>query len=371
MDEIEKQAKEYSRSKIRLMVVQLLLTAAFLIFILILKTSVYLRDFVSGWSQNFYIQVGLFFLIFAGIYYLLFIALDFYDDFLLEHKFLLSNQTVPDWLIKSAKKILSSLLMLLIAAELLYFALKYFPNYWWLLVATAWLFLSIVIGKIAPVLIIPLFYKCSPLADGRLKERLLGLGKNCSLKIKNAYEIKLSRETKKANAAVVGFGKSRRILLGDTLLQNFSDDEVEAIFAHELAHIRLYHIWKILGFEVFVSLAAFYLAFLLYRQTLGLFGFSQVYDIAAFPLLLLILMLIGLLFMPVQNVFLRYLEKQADIFAVDHIPNSQSFVSALAKLAKQNLSDPSPSKFVELMLYTHPPIAERLRYVGREEHVKL
>lgn len=365
MEETIKRTKEYSRRKIRLMIIQLLLTAGFLAFLLVSKSSLFLKDIVTDWSQNFYIQVGLYLIIFGGIYYLLFLALDFYDEFVLEHKYLLSNQTFLDWLVKSAKKILLSLLMLLIAAELLYFSVKNFPDYWWLPVAAAWLFLNIVIGRIAPVLIIPLFYKCTPLADGQLKERLLELGKNCSLKIKNAYEIKLSRETKKANAAVVGFGRSRRILIGDTLLQNFSEDEIEAVFAHELAHLRLFHIWKILGFAALLSVAALYLTFLVYKVMLNLFGFSYVYDIAAFPLLVLILMIAGLLFMPVQNGFLRYLEKQADLFALEHINNRHSFISALAKLGKQNLSDPSPSRFVELMLYTHPPISKRLHYANK------
>ncbi|MHC4572299.1 MAG: M48 family metalloprotease [Planctomycetota bacterium] len=291
---------------------------------------------------------------------------------MLEHKFLLSNQTVIDWLKQSIKKWLLSLVMLLVAGEALYFFLRHFPNNWWLVATATWILLAIVLGKLTPVLIIPLFYKCTPLASEELKERLLRLGKDCGVGIKRVFEVQLSKETQKANAAVAGFGKGRRILLGDTLLRSYSDEEIEAIFAHELGHVCLFHTWKILGFGAAISMASFYLTFLLFKAGLSFFGFDQIYDIAAFALLALILMLMGLLFMPIQNGFLRRLEKYADMFALGHIQNKQSFISAITKLGNQNLSDPSPSRLVEFLLYTHPPMSKRLRYGmgGNEKQVE-
>jgi len=370
MDEDLTRAKKYSGCKIRLAVIQLLLTVVFLLVMLIWGASAALRELVTGWSRNFYIQVGLYLALFVGIYYLVFVGLDFYPDFVLEHKFSLSNQTVVDWLKKSAKKVMLSLLMLLVAGEVLYFFLKHFPNYWWLLTATAWLMFTIVLGRITPVLIIPLFYKCQPLAATELRERLLRLGKNCRLNIKNVFRIELSSETKKANAAVAGLGKTRRILLGDTLLKNYSDEEIEAIFAHELGHVSLLHVWKLLGFAAAVSFVCFYLAHILLKIGMGLFGFGYIYDVAAFPLLVLILMLAGLIFMPIQNAYSRHLEKQADMFALDHIHSSDTFIAAIKKLASQNLSDPSPSRAVELLFYDHPPIGKRIGYCQQKNENK-
>jgi len=364
----DEKAKQYSKLKTRLTVSQLLLTAVFLIIMLLSGASVFLRDLVAGWSRNFYLQVGLYLAIFGGIYNLLFVGLDFYGSFVLEHKFRLSNQTVFDWLKKSIKKGLLSLLMLLPAAEALYFFLRHFPNHWWLLTTAAWLLLTIVLGKIAPVLIIPLFYKCSPLANRELKERLLRLSKNCGVGVEEVFEVQLSKDTQKANAAVAGFGKGRRILLGDTLLRNYSDDEIEAIFAHELGHVRLLHTWKILGFGAAISLVSFFLTYLLFERGLSFFGFDRIYDIAAFALLALVLMLMGLLFMPIQNGYMRHLEKQADIFAIEQQEDPQSFSSAMTKLANQNLIDPSPSRCVELLFYDHPPISRRLRYAGTKKN---
>jgi STE24 endopeptidase len=366
MEENLRRAKQYSKNKIRLTVVQLFLTAVFLITMLLSGASSFLNELVTGSSGNFYLQVGLYLAIFAGIHYLLFVSLDFYNSFILEHKFLLSNQTVLDWLKNSTKKGLLSLLIILAAGEGLYFFLRRFPNHWWLLATGAWVLLTIVLGKITPVLIIPLFYKCSPLQNSGLKEKLLGLGGTCGVGVKDVFEIQLSKDTKKANAAVVGLGKGRRILLGDTLLKNYSDEEIEAIFAHELGHLRLFHTWKIIGFGTAISLASFYLTYLLLETGISLFGFGRIYNIAAFPILSLILMFMGLTLTPIQNGYMRYLEKQADMFALNHIENKENFISAITKLGNQNLSDPSPNKLVELFAYTHPPISKRLRY-AREE----
>jgi len=360
-------AKEYSKRKIQLTMIELLLTVAFLLTMLLAGASQFLKDTTEGWTRNFYLNVVLYLGIFTGIYYLLFVGLAFYDGFLLEHKFELSNQTVFRWVKTSIKKGLLSLLMLLVLGELLYAMLRHFPNRWWLLAACAWLLLTVVLCRIAPVVIIPLFYKCGPLSNTELKERLLKLGTNCGVGVKDVFQIQLSKETKKANAAVAGWGKGRRILLGDTLLNKYLDEEIEAVFAHELGHVRMSHTWKILGFGAIVSLVSFYVASVLLEAGTGVFGFDGIDDIAAFPLLALILLMVELALMPVQNGYLRHLEKQADIFALDHTRNRQSFASAITKLASQNLSDPSPGRFAKLFLYTHPPISERLRYAKEEE----
>jgi len=366
MEEASVKAKEYSRQRIRLAVYQLLLTLAFLIVMHICGASIFLRDLVTSWSQNFYTQVGLYLVVFSLVYYLIFLGLDFYSGFLLEHKFLLSNQTILDWIKQGIKKWLLSLALFIVAGETLYLFLRYFPNTWWLLATGAWFLLTVVLGKIAPVLIIPLFYKCNPLGNESLKQTLLDLCKTCGVGVKKVFEIKLSKETRKANAAVAGLGKSKRILLGDTLLKNYSDDEIKAVFAHELAHVCLRHAWKILVFGALISLISFYLAYVSFNKSLNYFGFKQIYDIAAFPLLALILLLIGLVFIPLQNGFLRYLEKQADMFALSHIRNKESFISAITKLGRQNLSDPAPGKLVRILFYTHPSISERIRYASKE-----
>ncbi len=368
MEETSAKARQYSRIKTRLLIIQLLLIAAFLVIVIVSGASVFLRNLVAGWSGNFYLQVGLYLVAFSGIYYLLFVGLDFYSGFLLEHKFSLSNQPLFGWLKKSIKKGVLSLLLLLVAGEVLYFLLRYFPNYWWLLTTAVWMLFVIVLGKIVPVLIIPLFYKCTPLANERLKEKLIGLCKKCGVGIKQVFEIRLSKETKKANAAVAGMGKGRRILLSDTLLESFSEDEVEAVLAHELGHVQMLHIWKILAFGTVVALISFFLSYLFFARAMAALGFDEISDIAGFPLLAIVLMILGFAFMPIQNGYLRRLEKRADIFAAQHIASPNSFVSAMTKLAQQNLADPNPEKWEELLFYDHPSISKRLRYITFENN---
>lgn len=368
MEETTKQAKQYSKRKTQLTIVQLLMSVAFLLIAVLSGGTLFLKKQVTSWSQNFYLQVALYLAIFTGIYYLLFLWLDFYDGYMLEHEFLLSNQTVYGWLKKSMKKGLLSFVLLLVAVEILYSLLRHFPEYWWLLTAAAYLMLTLVLARITPALIIPLFYKCTLLANIPLKERLLRLGQNCGVAVKEVFEVRLSKDTNKANAAVAGFGKARRILLGDTLMNDYSDEEIEAIFAHELGHVRLLHTWKIFGFAAVVSVICFYLTSLLFKAGLGLFALGEIHDIAAFPLLALCLTIVGLVLMPIQHGYLRYLEKQADTFAAKHIEQPQSFTSAMTKLAEQNLSDPSPSRWEEILLYDHPPITKRLQYT--KEYMK-
>ncbi|MHC4260473.1 MAG: M48 family metalloprotease [Planctomycetota bacterium] len=342
MEEVTTKAKQYSRSKTRLTVVQLVMTLLFLLIMLVCGASLALKELVAGWSQNYYVQLGLYLVIFGGIYQVLFVWLEFYGGFLLEHKYLLSNQTVLGWMMKNAKKGLLSLLIFLPAMEALYFFLRNFPKSWWLLTTGGWLLLSVVLGRIMPTVIIPLFYKCKPIANTDLKERLLNLGRSCGVMIKDVFEIKFSKDTKKANAAIAGFGKGRRVLLGDTLLGDCSEEEIEAVFAHELGHIRLLHTWKIFGFGAVISLVSFYFTFVLFEAGTSVLAFEG------------------------QLWYSRHLEKRADIFAVEHIENPQSFASVMTKLASQNLIDTSPSRLEEVLLHDHPSISKRLSYINGE-----
>jgi STE24 endopeptidase len=367
MEEVSKEAKRYSRVKIRLTITQLVLSVVFLIVMLLSGASARLKEVVWGLSKNFYLQVGLYLVVFAVVYDLLFVGLDFYGGYLLEHKFGLSNQTMSGWVKKSMKKWLLSLGLLLIGGEGLYFFLRCFPKHWWLWATGAWFLFTVVLQRVLAVLIIPLFYKCQPVTNEELRERLFNLGRKCGVAIREVFEIHLSKETKKANAAVAGWGKGRRILLGDTLLDKYTEEEIEAIFAHELGHIRLMHIGKILVFGALVSSVSFYATFVLFNAGTGLYGVEEIHDVAGFPLLALILTGVGLLLLPVQLGYLRHLERNADMFAVEHIEKAESFRSALRKLAEQNLIDKSPGKLEELLLYDHPPVSKRLRYTQNDK----
>lgn len=223
-----------------------------------------------------------------------------------------------------------------------------------------WILFGIVFAKLVPVLIIPLFFKYKELENKELKRRLIHLAQSCGVKILNVFKLDLSTKTKKANAALTGMGNTRRILLGDTLLKDYTDGEIEVILAHELAHYKFKHIWRSLIFGGIFTVIGFYLINAFLTSLTQFLGFTNIYDIAAFPSIILFLTVFGLLALPIQNAYSRALERKADIFAIRLTESGDAFISCMNKLARQNLVNVSPSRFIEIMRYDHPPISKRI-----------
>jgi STE24 endopeptidase len=359
------QAKRYARARLRIGLVKLGLSAAFLLAFLLSGASERLRDAFGKLTGNYYLQLSGYLLAFMAIYTLVLLGFDFYSDVALERRYGLSNQTVRGWLARSAKQWLLSAALFVPGLDLLYCLIRATPDWWWLFASAGWLAFSVLVGKIAPALIVPLFYKLRPLTDRDLAERLRALADRCGLPTERIFEIGLSKETKKANAAVVGLGRQRRILIGDTLLDLCTHEEIEAVFAHELGHTALHHGWKLLGGAAGVTTIGLYLLHLVLGPSAVALGLAGADDVAAVPLLLLWLMAFGLIVRPAQAGYSRRLEKQADLFILGRVEKPESLIAALAKLAQRNLADLQPSRLVELLFYDHPPIAKRIEYLQR------
>jgi len=361
-------AKQYSRSKLAIGILKLALGFAFLLAFLLSGASRELYGLFRSLTDNYHLQLSGYLLVFSGVYYLLFLGLDFYSDVALERRYGLSNQTIVGWLARSAKEWVLSTLLIVGVLNLLYAVIRSLPHWWWLVAAVGWFVLLVLISKITPAVIVPLFYKTVPLKERELADRLLALAGRCSVRVKRVFEIKLSKETKKANAAVVGLGQNRRILIGDTLLTLCTDDEIEAVFAHELGHVALHHTRKLLAGGAASFVAGFYLLYRVLGPSATALGFAGPADIAAVPLLMLWIAVFGFVSKPLQTAYSRHLEKQADLFILDKVEKPESLASALTKLADRNLSDPAPSRIVEALFYTHPPIAKRIDYILRSAH---
>jgi STE24 endopeptidase len=356
-------AKQYSRSKLTIGLLKLALGFLLLLTFLLSGASKALQSLVGRWTDNYHLQLSGYLLAFSVLTYALFLALDFYSDVTLERRYGLSNQTVAGWLVRSLKEWGLSMLLVVGVLNLLYAVIRSLPAWWWLIAAVGWFVLLVLISKITPALIVPLFYKTYPLQDRALADRLLTLAGRCGVRVRQVFEIKLSKETNKANAAVVGLGKERRILIGDTLLTLCSDDEIEAVFAHELGHVALHHTWKLLVGGAVSFLIGFYLLYLVLGPSAAALGFDGPADIAAVPLLLLWVAVFGFVSKPLQTAYSRRLEKQADLFILDKVEKPETLASALTKLAGRNLADPDPGRLVEILFYTHPPIAKRIAYL--------
>lgn len=288
------------------------------------------------------------------------LPLDYYSGFMLEHRYQLSNQTLAGWIKHKLKAYLVGGVLGLLLLLGLYALLWSAGDLWWVWATLGWLFVSLVLGQLLPVVILPLFYKVTPLDDVALLDRLKKLTEGTTLTVEGVYRLDLSAETRKANAALAGLGNTRRVLLGDTLLAQFTPEEIEVIFAHEVGHHVHGHLLKTIVIRVFTTLAGFWLVDVLLHRFAPALDYAQFRDPEALPLVLLVLTLFGLLLSPAQNALSRFFERQCDRYALDRTGNRPAYRSAFTKLARINKANPDPHPLVAWLFFDHPPIRERL-----------
>jgi STE24 endopeptidase len=219
------------------------------------------------------------------------------------------------------------------------------------------------LSNLAPVLIMPLFNKFVPLGEehAELAERLMKLAERANTKVSGVFKFDMSKRTKAANAALTGLGNTRRIVLGDTLINEFSTDEIETVLAHELGHQVHKDIPILIAFGTLMTVGGLYLASLVLSRVVGYFGFSGPADIAGLPALGLVLGAFGLLTQPLGNAVSRWRERLADEYALQSTGKTTAFATAFVRLANQNLGEVDPEKWVVFMFYDHPPLGERIK----------
>ncbi|MBN1405383.1 MAG: M48 family metallopeptidase [Candidatus Omnitrophica bacterium] len=357
-------AKKYCRIKHNIALLEMFLTLALLLLIQASGLSSEFKRIALSVSRAPILLIAVYMTMFGIFLSVIFFWPDYYAGYILEHKFSLSKQNFISWLKDYFKRLLIGGVIYLLMLEVLYYFLKNFPGIWWLWVSVIWLFFSLFLAKIFPIFIIPLFYKLQPLEDESLKARLLGLAKKSRVKILDIYRIGLGEKTKKANAALTGMGSSKRILLSDTLLDNYTQDEIEATLAHELAHYKYRHVWKLIIFNLLLTVATFLFIHFGYNYIIFNAIKLNIYDIGAFPALAFLFTVFNIIFIPAYNALSRHFETQADKEAVNVTGKPDAFISLMKKLTEQNLSDPEPSKIAEMFFYDHPPAGKRIRTAG-------
>lgn len=333
-----------------------------LLFVLLGYNSL-LTEYLSEYIKNSYLLFIAFVIVTGLITSILFAPVNYYTQFYLEHKYNLSNQTFIKWIIENLKGILVSLVIGIPILFFFFYVLNQFDSLWWLPMAIGLFIISVVLGRIAPILILPIFYKVTPIESEDLKTRIDKLAKDAGIKVENVYKFNMSKNTKKANAAFTGLGKSKRILLGDTLLDNYTQDEIETVVAHEMGHYKKKHIIKNIIIGTISSFLTLFLIALLYQNTIGLFGFSSITEIAALPILSLWVAVIGLIQSPLSNILSRKFEYEADEYAVKTTGKPVPYISTLEKLTEQNLADKDPHPFVEWFFYSHPSVKNRINAI--------
>ncbi|MCX7824659.1 MAG: M48 family metallopeptidase [Verrucomicrobiae bacterium] len=284
------------------------------------------------------------------------LPLSWWGGFRLEHRFNLSNQTLGAWAWDELKSFGLSLALMTVVGEVIYAFLRAAGAWWWLWAAAFMTALTLLLSFILPVVIIPIFYKLTRLEDEPLAARLRAMAERSGARVVGVFRIGLGAKTRKANAAFAGFGRTRRILLGDTLLANFSGPEIEVVLAHELAHYRHHDIWKGMAVSAALTTAGLWLSDRLLRAAVG----GDLANVEHLPLLALALALFALVVSPATNAWSRRAEYRADRAALELTRDPDAFTSAMRKLAGQNLADMEPHPLVEFLFHDHPALAKRI-----------
>jgi STE24 endopeptidase len=356
----EDKSVRYHRLKRQASVLSLLLTAGLLTGLLLSGASLTLRTLAAALVDSAAAQVAVYLLLLGFVQEIVGFPLAFYRTFVLERQYELSREPAAVWLRDHLKALLVGGMLALCAAETIYAALRWSPRWWWVASAAAFVAATVVLAKLTPIVLLPLFYRFKPLERESLHARLITLSRRAGVPVLGVYEWGLGEKTRRANAALVGTGRTRRILLSDTLLAQYSDDEIEVILAHELGHHVHRDIPKTLGLDVALLLASFYAAAAALRAFWQPLGLASPADVAGLPLLLLVGGGASLVAAPVLNAISRLNERRADCYALTMTGQPSAFVSAMRRLASQNLAEEHPSRPALWFFHTHPPISERI-----------
>ncbi len=371
--DIERQgkAREYARVRRRLSLLGMGISAAGVLVLLLSGLGNWLRDLLrlpawlswqptSGWYP---LQILGYFLIIFLVYEFITAPLSYYSGYTLSHRYGLSTMSQGAWLRDYFKGLALSVVLEAAVIELIYALLALQPDSWWLGVALVLIFFSVVMANLAPVLILPLFYKFTPLPEGELTRRLLALVQRANTRVRGVFTMHLSAKTTVANAALMGLGNTRRIVVGDTMLDRYTPDEIEVVLAHELGHHVHRDLWKLLLSQSLLMLAGLYVANLAFHWVVQTqHSYPGLADPSTLPFLFALMGLFGLIVMPLGNGLSRLIEYQADEYALQATHKVEAFKSAMTRLANQNLAEAEPSPLVEFLFHSHPSIRKRLRH---------
>lgn len=358
-------AKRYSRTKLAVMVASTLWSATSLAWFASDRRARRLRDSVARELPDKRLTAPAFFAVTTALSWLSGLPVAYLGGHVVERRFGLTKQSTGGWFGDQSKGLLLGILLQTPLLTAAYTVMRRRPRDWWLVLSGASVPLAVVLSNLAPVLLMPLFNRFEPLRDEALAARVRSLATRSGVRISDVYEMDMSRQSEKPNAMFTGVGNTKRIVLGDTLLAEFSDDEVEAVVAHELGHQVHGDIWRLIGFGAGVGFGLTWLLSRIappaLRRTSARTGVSQVKDEASLPVLALIMTVLGIIVMPIQAAFSRAMERRADTFAIELTRNGEAYARAMEGLAAKSLADPDPPRPVVVMLYSHPPIVDRIR----------
>lgn len=362
--------RSYNRTRRILSVAGFALDLIVLGALLFTEWSIVLRNWSYGMSAIPALALLVYLVLIGAGTTLISLPLDFISGYWLEHRHRLSNQKLAGWILDELKGLALGGVLAALALEFLYWTLGRWPAHWWLIAGTAFTLFFVLMANLAPVLIFPIFFKFKPLENPALVDRLLHLSERARTRVRGVFEWKLSEKSAKANAALMGLGNTRRIVVADTLLGKFSDDEVEAVLAHELGHHVHRHIFRGLAIQTAAAFLGFYAVNLALLRLSHHWGFNGLADFANLPLVILVSMGVSLLLLPAVNAHSRHMERQADAYALGAIANKSAFVSSMEKLADLNLAERRPNPWIEFFFHSHPSIEKRIALARNDSETR-
>jgi STE24 endopeptidase len=357
----EDKATRYHRLRRRTTLLNTAVTAALLTLLVISGASASLRNICAALAGSSVLPL-------TSLYVLTLVLLSeavqlpfaFYQGVVLERRYGLSTQAAAHWWLDHLKAGVLTLGFGLGGGILVMAVLSWSPEWWWVLSAACFAVLLVALAQLAPVVLLPMFYDFKPLQRDALVNRLIALADRAGARVLGVFEWRLGDRTRKANAALTGLGRTRRIIVSDTLLADHSDDEIEVILAHELAHHVHHDIWTGLLLEAGMFTAAFYTADRVISKAVGTFGLQGKNDVAVLPVLLLAAGAVSIAVRPLFNAVSRAHERRADRYALELTNNAVAFVSAMKRLGSQNLAEEQPSRLVEMLFHSHPSTSARV-----------
>ena len=363
--ERQKIARRYRNDNLRMSIGSLIVSAVLLALILLFDLS---EDFVGFLSGTIGARPLLIAVYFSALYFFFsFLTLPFgyAEGYVIEHKYGFSTQNRRAWFMDWLKSFLVTYVIGLLVFEVIYLLIPLAPTLWWLWLSVIMIGFSVILTNVFPVAILPLFYKSSPIQDDELNEEITQLSSRAGIGVQGVYSIDLSSKTTKANAAVVGLGNTKRILIGDTLLSKYERNEVLSAVAHEIVHYSEHHMWWLILWQSLVTLLMFYVFYRIQPVVYAWFGFESAGDIAAFPVFAIIFFVISYVFRPVGAALSRYYERRADGGALKLTGDTLAFVNLIAKFCNEQLSIAFPNRFIEWYKYSHPSPGKRIEFAER------
>lgn len=334
---------------------------AYTLFLLLSGTSVRLSQYLFARTGSYWAALVVYLIIFVVLLQIVETPLSYYSGFVVDHRFRLSTQSVKDWAVDELKGLGIEVAFAVLAGVALYYLIMTI-SLWWLAAAILFAIFSIMLSIILPYVLMPIFYKVTPITDTSLKDDLLQMSRKMGASsVDRVLVADESKKSVRANAFFSGIGKSKVIVLFDTLLNDFTRREIVTVVAHELGHYVNKDIWKEAAISGLLALPPFYIADYVLRQSAEGLGLAGIVDPAGIPLILGVIIGVNFLLQPVSNGISRVTERKADEFALRAADDSDAQASAERRLADLSLGVDKPSRFVELFFYTHPSSARRVK----------